>query len=86
MDPIGTQLVYDYLFRKKSSVNMKIKTNADLFVPDLFTEQQNKAQKLSFLTPLHSNISIHILRAFPIHFPRCFTRRICLTIRGFCSW
>ena len=38
------------------------------------------------LSPLHPNISMHILRTDLFTFPREQTRRICLTIKSFFSW
>ena len=41
---------------------------------------------LTFLTPLHPNISIHFLHTVPCTFPMALTKRICFTIKSVFSW
>ena len=43
-----------------------------IFLSLIYLQSNKTAQKLSFSTPLHSNISIHILCAFLYTFPQVF--------------
>ena len=51
----------------------------------LFMLYSENMQNTTF-SPLHPNISLHILHTVLYTFPKVLTRRICLTIKSFFSW